>query len=52
MNNLVACLSIITYGRHEAMRGAEEPIYSVSIFAYRGVVGLGVAVDDYMQVPW
>lgn len=29
--------------RHEAMEVAKEPIYLVSIFVYRGVVGLGVA---------
>lgn len=27
------------------MKGDEEPIYSALIFAYRGVVGFGVAVS-------
>lgn len=40
MNILVACLCIITFGRHEAMEGAEEPIYSALISVYRGVVDL------------
>lgn len=50
--NISSLSLLITYRRHEAMEEAEEPIYSALISVYRGLVGLGVAVGDYMQVPW